>query len=109
MIPVKGELILDKLEQIAKNRKVTMSQAALNYALNKPGITSVIIGARNKKQLLDNIAAGSWKLTTEEMKELDDVSMPRRIYPYWYFDIFKKDRMENYFKDMYRRENKDGV
>jgi len=105
----KGDLILDKLDLIARNRKVTMSQTALNYALNKPGITSVIIGARNKKQLLDNIAAGSWKLTPEEMKELDDVSLPPRIYPYWYFDIFKKDKMENYFKDMYRRENKDGV
>ncbi len=105
----RGELILNKLEEIAQIRKVTMSQAALNYALNKPGITSVIVGARNKKQLLDNIGAGGFKLSSEEMKVLDDISMPGKIYPYWYFDIFKKESMENYFRHMFRKENKDGI
>ncbi|HEY6907156.1 MAG TPA: aldo/keto reductase, partial [Ignavibacteriaceae bacterium] len=96
----KGELILDKLEEIARNRNVTMSQAALNYTLSKPGITSVIVGARNKNQLIDNIKTSGWKLSREEIKVLDDVSAPAMIYPYWYFDIFKKDKMQKYFDSM---------
>jgi aryl-alcohol dehydrogenase-like predicted oxidoreductase len=105
----KGKLILDKLEEIALNRKVTMSQAALNYTLSKPGITSVIAGARNKIQLLDNINASGWKLSSEEMKVLDDISAPARIYPYWYFDIFKKDKMQKYFDNMFKKGNNDGI
>ena len=40
------------------------------------------------------------------MKMLDDVSSPPRIYPYWYFDIFKKDKMQIYFSNLYKTENK---
>jgi len=102
----KGEEILKTLKEISKNRNATMSQTALNYSLKKPGITSVIIGARNEKQLLDNIQTCDWELNDNEMKLLDDVSSPTRIYPYWYFDIFKKDRMNTYFNNLYTKENK---
>jgi aryl-alcohol dehydrogenase-like predicted oxidoreductase len=105
----RGELILDKLEEISKQRQVTMSQTALNYTLSKPGITSVIIGARNEHQLLDNINTSSWKLSEDEIRTLDEVSVPERIYPYWYFDIFKKDQMKKYFDKFYGKEEKDGI
>ena len=105
----KGDLILSELEKIAARRKVSVSQVALNYTLSKPGIKSVIVGARNKEQLLDNILTAGWDLTCEEMNVLDQVSKPDKIYPYWYFDIFKKEEMERYFSKLYGRENKDGV
>ncbi len=101
----KGEEILKVMEKISKERKVSMSQVALNYTLRKPGITSVIIGARNEKQLLDNTAASGWELNEEEIKQLDEVSLPARIYPYWYFDIFKKEKMDNYFRNLYKKGN----
>ncbi|OGU74246.1 MAG: aldo/keto reductase [Ignavibacteria bacterium RBG_16_34_14] len=101
----RGEEILTVMEKISKERKVSMSQVALNYTLRKPGITSVIIGARNEKQLLDNIAVSDWELNEEEIKQLDEVSSPARIYPYWYFDIFKKEKMENYFRNLYKKGN----
>lgn len=105
----KGELILSEMESISKQRNIAMSQIALNYALQKPGITSVIIGARNEKQLIENIKTTEWKLTEDEMKRLDKVSEPPRIYPHWYFDVFKKKRMERYFSILANQETKDGV
>ena len=105
----KGEKILLVVDKISKQRNVAMSQIALNYALQKPGITSVIIGARNEKQLLENIRTRSWKLTDVEMKRLDEVSEPPRIYPHWYFYVFKKKRMERYFSILAKQEVKDGA
>ena len=97
------------MEKISKKKNVEMSQIALNYALQKPGITSVIIGARDEKQLVENIRTADWKLSDDEMKKLDGVSEPPRIYPYWYFDIFKKKRMGRYFLILQKQEVKDGV
>ncbi len=105
----KGEEILKKMHLISKKRKVSMSQVALNYTLRKPGITSVIIGARNKKQLVDNISSSDWELEEDEMNILNEISNIPRIYPYWYFDIFKKEKMERYFRNLYKRENRDGI
>ena len=99
----KGEEILNVMEKISNKRKVSTSQVALNYALRKPGITSVIIGARNERQLLDNISASGWELSADEMNMLDEMSSPARIYPYWYFDIFKKEKMEKYFNNLCKK------
>ena len=38
------------------------AQVALNWLLARPGVTSVIVGARNEEQLADNLAAVAWKL-----------------------------------------------
>lgn len=103
----KGEKILSLMEEISIERNTTMSQVALNYSLQKPGITSVIIGARNDKQLIENMSTSDWKLSEAEMKKLDEVSEPPRIYPHWYFDVFKKKRMERYFSILARQEIKD--
>lgn len=105
----KGEEILSLMENISTEKNTTMSQVALNYSLQKPGITSVIIGARNEKQLIENIKTADWKLTENEMKKLDEISKPPRIYPHWYFDVFKKSKMERYFSILARQEVKDGV
>lgn len=105
----KGETILSEMEKICSENNVTMSQVALNYSLQKPGITSVVIGARNEKQLIENIETSNWKLSEDEMKRLDEISELPRIYPHWYFDVFKKQRMERYFSILARQEIKDGI
>ncbi|MGA9408472.1 MAG: aldo/keto reductase, partial [Bacteroidota bacterium] len=56
----KGFNIVDELEKAARNYGATVSQAALNYLLRKAGVTSVIIGARNKEQLTDNLKTVQW-------------------------------------------------
>jgi aryl-alcohol dehydrogenase-like predicted oxidoreductase len=89
----KGEKILDLLEAISHKKERTIAQVALNYLLCKPGVDSVVIGARDDKQLAENIEVSGWKLSEKEVKQLDDISSPPKLYPHWYFDIFRKDRM----------------
>ena len=84
--------IVDALDVIAKERNVTPSQVALNWLLNKPGVSTVIIGARHDEQLKDNLAAATWRLTTEEMTLLDDVSALPEPYPHWHQHKFGVER-----------------
>ncbi len=88
----KGFDIVDELERIAKNHNATITQAALNYLLSKPGVTSVIIGAKNKKQLKDNLKTAVWEMTADEVARLDEMSMPPRAYPYWMLERLSHDR-----------------
>jgi aryl-alcohol dehydrogenase-like predicted oxidoreductase len=88
----KGFDIVEELERIADSHNATIPQAALNYLLRKPGVSSVIIGAKNKEQLLDNIKTSGWEMTAEEVSRLDDWSQPPRAYPYWMLKRVIQDR-----------------
>lgn len=88
----KGFDIVDELEMTARNHGATITQAALNYLLRKPGVTSVIIGARNKQQLTDNLKTADWEMTAEEVGRLDELSKPPRVYPYWMLERMLQDR-----------------
>ena len=79
----KGFDTVEELDRIAKMHQATIAQAALNYLLRKPGVTSVIIGARTPEQLADNLKTTDWEMTPEEITRLDEISKPPRIYPYW--------------------------
>lgn len=74
--------ITDALAGIAEARGVTLAQVAINWLLRKPGVTSVILGARTEAQLADNLAASSWTLSDEELKRLDETSALPLPYPY---------------------------
>ena len=81
--------ILDVVQRIAEHRSVTMSQVALNWVRGRPGISSVLIGCRNTKQLEDNLAAVHWELSDEETAELNDVSAPGMpVYPYGFIESY---------------------
>ena len=88
----KGFDIVDELEKIANNHNATIAQAALNYLLRKPGVSSVIIGARTKEQLANNLKSSDWKMTPEEVTKLDALSMPPKVYPYWMLQRTIQDR-----------------
>jgi aryl-alcohol dehydrogenase-like predicted oxidoreductase len=88
----KGFDIIEELEKIAKNHNATIAQGALNYLLRKPAVTSVIIGARTKEQLADNLGTSKWAMTPEEVKRLDEVSILPRVYPYWMQQTMSLDR-----------------
>jgi aryl-alcohol dehydrogenase-like predicted oxidoreductase len=79
----KGFDIVEELDRIAKVHQATIAQAAHNYLLRKPGVTSTIIGARTVEQLSDNLKATDWEMTPEEVARLDEISMLPDIYPYW--------------------------
>jgi aryl-alcohol dehydrogenase-like predicted oxidoreductase len=79
-----GYDILDVLDEIAQAHEATIAQAALNWVLHKPGVTSVLIGARREEQLVDNLKAASWIMTPAEVQRLDEVSATPPTYPYWH-------------------------
>ena len=87
-----GYSVIDELENIAKAHNATITQAALNYLLRKPSVTSVIIGARNSDQLSDNLKAGDWEMTPEEIARLDELSKPPRLYPHWFLEAGRQNR-----------------
>jgi aryl-alcohol dehydrogenase-like predicted oxidoreductase len=84
--------IVDVLTAIARERNVSAAQVALNWVMHKPGVGTVIVGARNEEQLRDNLAAAGWRLTNEEMARLDEVSATPEPYPYWHQHKFGVER-----------------
>lgn len=76
--------LVDVLDAIAAETEKTVSQVALNWLLQRPTISTVIIGARNEEQLKQNLGAAGWNLTPEQVKRLDIASERDRIYPYWH-------------------------
>jgi aryl-alcohol dehydrogenase-like predicted oxidoreductase len=75
--------IIDMMIKIGKKHDASAARVAIAWMLQKPGVTSIIIGAKRKDQLLDNIAATELKLTQTEMKELDEISALPSEYPGW--------------------------
>jgi len=84
--------IVDALSEIAARREVSVPQVALNWVMRKPGVDTVIIGARNERQLRDNLATANWTLTDAEVERLDEVSARPLPYPYWHQQKFAGDR-----------------
>jgi aryl-alcohol dehydrogenase-like predicted oxidoreductase len=78
----KGYDIVDELEKIATAHNATITQAALNYLLRKPGVVSVIVGIRTPEQIADNIKTTDWEMLSEEVNRLDNISKPTPVYPY---------------------------
>jgi aryl-alcohol dehydrogenase-like predicted oxidoreductase len=75
--------IVEALQAVAKATNRTTAQVALRWLLQRPGVTSPIIGARTMTQLEDNLGALGWSLTLEQGKMLTEVSdqLPAP-YPY---------------------------
>jgi aryl-alcohol dehydrogenase-like predicted oxidoreductase len=61
----------EELKKIADERKVTLSQLVLNWTILQPGITCALSGARNEKQVLDNIGAARFRLSDEELQKIN--------------------------------------
>ncbi|MBS0287328.1 MAG: aldo/keto reductase [Proteobacteria bacterium] len=76
--------IVDVLEGIAKETGKLISQIALNWLLQRPSVCNLVIGARNKEQLVQNLGAVGWQLSQEHIAQLDKVSSVQPIYPYWH-------------------------
>ena len=76
--------IIDVLDEIAAETGKSIAQVALNWLLQRPTVSNIIIGARNEEQLKQNFGAVGWNLTLEQVKRLDAVSEVPVIYPYWH-------------------------
>lgn len=89
--------ILDVINPIAKEHNSTVARIALAWLLAKPVVTSVIIGAKNMKQLTDNIGSVDIELTSAQLKALDEVSELPPEYPGWMIPFQAQDRMDPKF------------
>lgn len=74
---------VDAMREMAEARDVSVARIALAWILQKPFVTSVILGAKTVEQLDDNLAAGNIRLTVEELERLDKVSALPPEYPGW--------------------------
>lgn len=86
--PVRDEAalfdIIEELATIAEDHRVSPAQVALSWLLGRPGVSSLIIGARTDEQLADNLRAADLVLSPEERARLDKVSKLPLLYPYWH-------------------------
>jgi aryl-alcohol dehydrogenase-like predicted oxidoreductase len=84
--PVDEELlyrVVDTLDEVAKETGKTVPQIAINWLLQRPTVSSVIIGARNEEQLRQNLGAVGWSLAPDQIKKLDAASAVTAAYPYF--------------------------
>jgi aryl-alcohol dehydrogenase-like predicted oxidoreductase len=77
------------LDEIATETGKSVPQIALNWLLRRPTVSSVIIGARDERQLRDNLGAVGWRLDADQIARLDAVSS--REAPYPYFPYFRQE------------------
>jgi len=65
--------LTDSLEEIAQDINVTLSQLVLNWTIQQPGITCALAGARNAAQVLENVKAADFRLSSEEITGINDL------------------------------------
>lgn len=75
--------IVEALDKVAEETGKTVPQIAINWLLQRPTVSSVIIGARNEEQLRQNLGAMGWRLTQEQIAALDAASAVTAPYPYF--------------------------
>ena len=76
--------VVDALDEVAAEVGKSVPQVALNWLLQRPTVSTVIIGARNEQQLRDNLGAIGWNLTADQVRRLDGASDAPKAYPYWH-------------------------
>lgn len=76
--------VIDVLDEISRETGKTVAQVSLNWLLQRPTVSSLVIGARTEKQLAENLAATGWNLTVGQVQRLDAASETQTIYPYWH-------------------------
>ncbi len=84
--------IVDALAAIAADTGRSVAQVAINWLLQRPTVATVLVGARDERQLVENLGAAGWALTPEQMAALDAASAVTPVYPYWHQQRTMADR-----------------
>ncbi len=85
--------VVERLVEVSGSIGRSPAQTALAYLLAKPGVTSLVLGARTEEQIAENLGAATWALGAAERAALDEASAPRLIYPYWHQARMAADRL----------------
>jgi aryl-alcohol dehydrogenase-like predicted oxidoreductase len=75
---------VDVLDELSEETGKSITQIALNWLLQRPTVSTVVFGARNEQQLVENFGAVGWGLSTEQIARLHAASASPPIYPYWH-------------------------
>jgi aryl-alcohol dehydrogenase-like predicted oxidoreductase len=78
--------VIEALDEVAAQTGKSVPQIAINWLLQRPTVSTVLIGARNEAQLRDNLGAVGWELSAEHAALLDaasEITPPYPYYPYW--------------------------
>lgn len=76
--------VVDALDAVAAETGKTVAQVALNWLLQRPTVSNIVVGARNEEQLKQNLGAIGWNLTVDQVAKLDAASARMPTYPYWH-------------------------
>jgi aryl-alcohol dehydrogenase-like predicted oxidoreductase len=83
--------VVDALDEVARETGKTVAQVALNWLLQRPSVSTVIMGARNEEQLRQNLGAAGWNLSPAQIARLDQASDVTPVYPYWHQRQFERN------------------
>src|SRR6185312_14653751 len=85
--------VIDAVQKVADERRVSMAEVALAWVTGRPGVTATILGARTVEQLESNLRSAELRLTAEEIAALDEASDPQPPdYPYGELGLDQRDR-----------------
>jgi aryl-alcohol dehydrogenase-like predicted oxidoreductase len=86
--------VIDAVRKVADERGASMAHVALAWLVDRPAVTSVILGARTVDQLEDNLGAAGVHLSAEETAQLDAASDPEaEDYPYGEMGVQQRGRV----------------
>jgi len=72
--------IVNRLEEIAKNKGASMAQIALAWCMQKDGVTAPIVGTTSLDNLKDLLGAVQVNLTEEDVKYLEELYQAKAIF-----------------------------
>ncbi len=83
--------VVDAIDAVAAETGKTVPQIALNWLLQRPTVSSILVGARTEEQLRQNLGAAGWALTPEQVARLDAASHQTPAYPYFHQNGFERN------------------
>jgi len=84
--------LIDALDTIASDTGMTIPQVVLAWTLSRPTVSGLVIGARDEKQLRDNLGVIGKTLDSLHIAALDAASDQAPIYPYWHQRLVSSER-----------------
>jgi aryl-alcohol dehydrogenase-like predicted oxidoreductase len=76
--------VVEAIDAVAAETGKTVTQIAINWLLQRPTVSTVILGARTEAQLVENLHAAGWQLSPAQVAALDEASAVTPVYPYWH-------------------------
>lgn len=88
----RAKKVLAAMRAVSLSMGISVARVALAWLLTRPCVTSIIIGAKTREQLVDNLAASDEHLSAENVAQLDATSALPSEYPGWMVERQDRDR-----------------